>query len=66
MKVVDVACGKNFTVIISTKSNNELSYKNLKDFRENLLKNATENIHKIKKFYEKKFNKNNGIPVIEK
>ncbi len=57
MKVIDVSCGYNFTVVICSKSNNELVYKNLKDFRENLIKNASENINKIKKFYDKKFNK---------
>ncbi|KAL4465424.1 hypothetical protein ABPG73_007879 [Tetrahymena malaccensis] len=61
MKVVDVSCGHHFTVAISTKATNELAYKNLKEFKLNLIKNAKQNISKIQEYFEKKLRKNSTL-----
>ncbi|EAS06741.2 chromosome condensation regulator RCC1 repeat protein (macronuclear) [Tetrahymena thermophila SB210] len=61
MKVVDVSCGHHFTVVISTKATNELAYKNLKEFKLNLIKNAKQNISKIQEYFEKKLRKNSSL-----
>lgn len=56
-KVIDVACGNRFTVVISTASSNELAYQNLKQFKTTLLKNAAHNVTKIKEYCDAKLKK---------
>ncbi|KAL4484224.1 hypothetical protein ABPG72_003508 [Tetrahymena utriculariae] len=61
MRAVDVSCGHHFTVAISIKVTNELAYKNLKEFKLNLIKNAKQNITKIQEYFEKKLRKNSSL-----
>lgn len=40
-QVLDVACGHHFTVVIAINSKKDEGYKNLKEFKLNIFKNAT-------------------------
>lgn len=57
MRCIDVGCGENFTVVISSEKMNKLSYYNMKEFYSGILENAKEKVNKIQKLFTTKMPK---------